>query len=81
MQLRLWRMPLCVSFQGLFLMNNLRYPILFKTIFWPPLFILVLLIIKGGKFQIFYYLGMKPRLKSGNYNNLWNEPVDYVLIY
>lgn len=56
-------------------------PILSRIICWQHLYIHDLLIIKAGKFPIFYYPGMKQRSKNGNCNSPWNAPENFVPTY
>ena len=62
-------------------MNNPHFPILSRIICWQHLYIHDLLIIKAGKFPIFYYPGMKQRSKNGNCNSPWNAPENFVPTY
>lgn len=52
-----------------------------RIICWQHLYIHDLLIIKAGKFPIFYYPGMKQRSKNGNCNSPWNAPENFVPTY
>lgn len=52
----------------------------FRTICWPHRSIHVPLITMDGRFRIFYFPDMRPRLRNGSCNSRWKGPVDCVRI-